>query len=205
MCLLNCRRYHTRLKQAFSRCLLLLFGCLLILGNRSTLLAQETYPQCFPEESAWENIEFETPPAGDQASVTEWGGRELIFTPNRFESYLPHFYGFAFAKKDMPSIPELTERSSVEEQFRNVPVISLGRPQTTDDNANPSYRFIPSSKGPWVIYLVAAMDQIPFLEQKNLRISSKIEKVRGGSIFSGSSLNLVEPIDYKACVIGLEP
>ena len=201
MCLLNNRR----LKQVLLRRLSLFIGCLLILGNPATLLAQETYPQCFPEESAWENIEFETPPAARQASQTAWDGRELIFTPNRFESYLPHLYGFAFAKKDLPSIPELTVSSSVEEQFRDVSVISLGRPQASEVNADPSYRFVPSSKGPWVIYLVAAMDQIPFLEQKNLRISSKIEKVRGGSIFSGSSLNLVEPIDYKACVIGLGP
>jgi len=165
------------------------------------LVAGETFAECFPVESAWENIELETPLSDNKTPMTRLDEHAVTFTFNKFDSYLPQFYGFAFLKKDIQNIPEITERSAFKERFSDVELVALGVKDIAGDDENISYRFTPPTKGIWVIYLVAAINKIPYLEQKNLRISPKVENIRGGSIFSGSSLNLAEPIDYKACVI----
>ena len=190
----------TFVRQFFAQ-LLILLG-LISLGCPSKLLAGEPHSACFPMESAWENIELEKANlANNQNPMVRQDERTVTLTFNKFENYLPQFYGFAFLKNDLPNIPKITERSAFAEQFRDIKLVALDRKNSVADDDNKSYRFTPPSEGTWVIYLVAAMHKIPFLEQKNLRISPKVEKIRGGSIFSGSSLNLQEPIDYKACVI----
>ncbi len=189
-------------RQFFAQLLIVLY--LVSSGYPSMLLAGATYPQYFPLESAWENIEIETVNLPEhQNPMVKLEERAVTLTFNKFESYLPQFYGFAFLKEDIPNIPKITERSAIEEQFRKVKLVALDRKNITSDDENKSYRFVPPTEGTWVIYLIATINKIPFLEQKDLRISPKVENIRGGSIFSGSSLNLVEPIDYKACVIPL--
>jgi hypothetical protein len=191
-------------RQFFAQLLMVL--CLVSSGYPSMLLAGKTYPQCFPLESAWENIEIETVNLPEhQNPMVKLEGRAVTLTFNKFESYLPQFYGFAFLKEDIPDdIPKITERSVIEAQFHDVKLVALDRKKIVGDDENKSYRFTPPTKGTWVIYLVASINKIAFLEQRDLRISPQVENIRGGSIFSGSSLNLVEPIDYKACVIPLE-
>lgn len=198
----SCTNY-TCARQFFTQLLMVL--CLVSSGYPSILLAGEAYPKCSPLESAWENIEIETVnfPEHQNPMVT-LGERAVTLTFNKFESYLPQFYGFAFLKEDVPDIPKITERSAIEAQFHDVKLVALDRKKIVGDDENKSYRFTPPTKGTWVIYLVATINKIPFLEQRDLRISPNVENIRGGSIFSGSSLNLVEPIDYKACVFPLE-
>ena len=194
--------YFTYVRQFFTQFLMLL--CLISLGCPSMLLAGEAYPKCSPLESAWENIEIETVNLPEhQNPMVTLGERAVTLTFNKFESYLPQFYGFAFLKEDIPDIPKITERSAIEAQFHDVKLVALDRKKIVGDDENKSYRFTPPTKGTWVIYLVASINKIPFLEQRDLRISPQVENIRGGSIFSGSSLNLVEAIDYKACVIPL--
>lgn len=197
----NCSNF-TCVRQPFAQLLMLFY--LVSSGYPSMLFAGKTYPECFPLESAWENIEIETVnlPEHQNPTVT-LEERAVTLTFNKFESYLPQFYGFAFLKEDIPNIPKITQRFAIEEQFRDVKLVALDRKNIAGNDEDKSYRFIPSTEGTWVIYLVATINKIPFLEQKDLRISPKVENIRGGSIFSGSSLNLVEPIDYKACVIPL--
>jgi hypothetical protein len=180
-----------------------MFSLILIVYS-TTLFAEKIHPDCFPMESSWENIELETVNLSDnQKPKVKLGERSVILTFNKFENYLPQFYGFAFLKKDILKIPKITEMSSFEEQFGDIKLVALNRIDVADTD-DKSYKFIPPIGGKWVIYLVAAMNKIPYLEQKQLRISPNVENIRGGSIFSGSSLNLVEPIDYKACVIQFE-
>ncbi len=199
--LIHNRKYFRCVRSSISQYLVLLY--VLALGYPSSLFAGETYPDCFPVESAWENIQFETTLSDNQIQITGLDEHEVSLTFNNFESYLYQFYGFVFLKKDIQNIPAITESAAFEQQFRNVKMVTLGSKRIAGNGDNKSYRFYPPTAGTWVIYLVAAINKIPFLEQKNLRIFPQIEKARGGSIFSGSSLNLAEPIDYKACVIAL--
>ncbi len=191
-------------KTVFTR--LLIISSLILTIYSATLFAEETYPECFPIESSWENIELETVNLSDnQKPKIKLGEHSVILTFNKFENYLPQFYGFAFLKKDIDKIPEITERSSFEEQFRGVKLVALDKKViAVPDDGTKSYQFTPPNGGKWVIYLVAAINKIPYLDQKQLRITPNVENIRGGSIFSGSSLNLVEPIDFKACVIQID-
>lgn len=177
-------------------------GLLLLVFSVFATAAEQT-PDCFPTESAWENIEFKTfNLSNGQQPVINREGHTLSLTFNQFESYLPQFYAFAFLRSALPDIPEIKDLASLKSHFDNIKLVAL-TPSASDEETS-TYQFIPPNQGTWVIYLVAAIDKIPYLELRNLRISPHVENVRGGSVFSGSSLNLSEPVDYKACVVQLE-
>lgn len=199
----NCE-YFKYVRSSFSKFLIPFFAIPLACGYTPTLFAGKTYLDCFPAESAWENIQFETTFSNIKTLENGLNEHDVTLTFNNFDNYLQKFYGFAFLKNDIQNIPEITESAAFEEQFGNINMVALGKNNIAGNSDNKTYRFNPPTAGTWVIYLVATINKIPFLEQKNLRISPQVEKVRGGSIFSGSSLNLVEPIDYKACVIALD-
>lgn len=171
-----------------------------MIGPTSPVSAERLQTECFPLESAWENIEFD---AARQGSALMPMSGSVTVTFNQFSGFLPHFYGFAFAKSDLATIPDVSVRTKFDVAFQGVRMLKL-QPDDSGQASNPSYRFIPPDSGTWVIYLVAAVQSIPFLEQKQLQISPKVEPIRGGSIFSGSTLDLAEPLDYKACVLSLD-
>lgn len=170
------------------------------LGPTSPVSAERFQAECFPLESAWENIEFDA--AAQGAALLPMSGSVTV-TFNQFSGLLPHFYGFAFAKSELSAIPEVSVKTKFDIAFQGVRMLQL-QPDDSGLASGPSYRFVAPDPGTWVIYLVAAVQSIPFLEQRQLQISPKVEPIRGGSIFSGSTLNLAEPLDYKACVLSLD-
>lgn len=174
---------------------------LLVIGPANLIAAVK--PECFPNESAWDNMELTSVNVpNDQQPEIKQEQRAVILTFNKFATYLPEFYGFAFLKTDVTDIPGIDQDSEFNRYFGKVNLLSLQNiPIDSHDSDQKSYRFTPPSKGTWVIYLVASVKKIPFLEQRKLKISPNVEQVRGGSIFSGASLDLIEPIDYKACVM----
>ncbi len=179
--------------------LLICVGMLLVIPNIT--LAEKIYPNCFPIESSWKNVEIKNlSVSDDQISLINQGDHSISVIFNKFHLYRPQFYGFAFLKNEVLNIPRITAPDSFEQQFRQIKLVAL-LPENNPGDETQSFRFSPSSAGDWVIYLVASQKKIAFLEQKDLRISPEVDNIRGGSVFSGSSLRLVEPIDYKACVI----
>ncbi len=163
-------------------------------------------PQCFPDESGWDNIHFASLDVANQHMPSiQHEGHFVSLTFTQYESFSPFYYAFAIQQDiDKVSPPALLQHAFLSEQFANQKLISL-KGTTQRNQENTSYRFNPPEQGTWVIYLLASINKIGFLEQQALRIFPNVEKLRGGTVFSGSSLNLSNSIDYKACVVEMTP
>ena len=167
-----------------------------------SVIAEEDYPPCFPPESSWGNIQIlESPVTDAEIPIIGRNRHTLGITYHKTDAAVPAFYGFTYLKRDTQKIPEITSPYSLEAYFRTVPLSPLHEELVTEERIDRLYGFTPELEGTWVIFLVAFLNEIPFLEQQGLRIYPAIERERGGTIFSGSSMNLTEVVDYKACVI----
>lgn len=195
MCLSgNLKRQISRIK---------IFATLIYLVIPVSVLATEEHPECFPLESSWDNIEFLELPVSDAVTPIIGSNRRLGITFHKTHATVPRFYGFTYLELDTQNIPEIDDPYTLEKHFRNVKLNPLHEEIITEERRDHSYRFTPQSQGTWVIFLVAGLNRIPFLEQQGLRIYPNIEMKRGGTVFGGSSLNLASRIDYKACVVSM--
>lgn len=194
----NFKRQIQRIK-LFAAVICIAFSLLPVIG-----MAEEVYPQCFPMESSWDNIQFVDFPFSDgEISAMERNKRKLDIRFRNNYMTLMNFYGFTYLKNETQDIPEISNHSTLEKHFRNTKLTPLDEDVFAKEYSDRSYRFTPESQGTWVIFLVAYLNEIPFLEQQGLRIHPTVEKERGGTVFSGSSMNLAEMVDYKACVISM--
>lgn len=165
---------------------------------QSTLLnAEEQLAQCFPSESAWGVIKLSRLP---QQSENE-NKQKLNISFRKSAMYLPSFYGFAYLKSESVNVPKVTDQALVKKYFLDMNLTELDKNSTSPKESDQYYGFTPGSTGTWVVYLVASLNKIPFLETKGLRIYPDIERQRGGTVFSGASLGLTETVDFKACLI----
>ena len=165
----------------------------ILLGIVSTeLFAQVSYPSCAPMESSWDNIELIT-----QLKTEE---DEITFTVSMLGNSLPHYYGFAFTNNKQRKLPTAKEPAQFYQYFNHKTLLAL-QEKSANKEGDRVYRFKPLKQGDWMIYLIASLKPIDFLEQNQLQIRPVIETVRGGTVIGGNTLDLVDPIDYKVCQI----
>ena len=177
------------------------FIAIAFISHTALLHAEEQLPQCFPSESAWEILKYSESSYSDIETTAIKNKQKLNFTFRKSATVLPSFYGFAYLKAELESVPEVTDQNLLTKHFIDVDLAELKADDIIEKGKSGYYDFLPESKGTWVIYLVASLNKIPFLESKGLRIQPEIERQRGGTVFSGASLDLTKTVDYKACII----